>query len=91
MIEMGIVVAVGLMVTFWKLSWRARLIMLSHPLAMDIGVFALLNWIHWGTYSGVMVAAVGALACSLMLSAGRWAFGYMSAGRHVPGRFAVKL
>lgn len=91
MIEMGIVVAIGLMVTFWKLSWKARLFMLSHPLGMDIGVFILLNWLHWGTYSGVMVAAVGALTCSLMLSLGRWAFGHIRAGKHVPGKFNVSM
>ncbi len=89
MFEMGIVVALGLLVTFMKLSWRARLRMLSHPLAVDLFVFILLNWLHWGTFSGVMVAAVGALACSLMLSAGRWAFGYMVAGKHVRGKFDV--
>lgn len=91
MIEMGIVVAIGMMVTFFKLSWRARLRMLSHPLAMDIAVFILLNWLHWGTFSGVMVAAVGALACSMMLSAGRWAFGYMKSGEYIAGKFKVQL
>lgn len=91
MIEMGIVVALGLAFTFFKLSWRARLRMLSHPLAMDVFVFVLLNWLHWGTFAGVMVAAVGALCCSMMLSAGRFAFGYMKDGKHVAGRFEVKL
>lgn len=91
MIEMGIVVAVGLAFTFFKLSWRSRLRLLSHPLAMDIAVFALLNWLHWGTFSGVMVAAVGALACSVMLTFGRWAFGYMEKGQHVRGHFQVRL
>lgn len=91
MIEMGLVVAVGLLAVFFKLSWRSRLRMLSHPLAMDIAVFMFLTWIHWGTYSGVMVATVGALTCSIVLGALRWAFGYMSAGKHVCGRFTVRL
>jgi predicted cation transporter len=90
MIEMGLVVALGLCVTFWKLSWRARLRMLSHPVAMDIAVFALLVCLHWGTYSGVMVATVGALVCSMVLGALRWAFGYMARGAHVPGKFTIK-
>lgn len=90
MIEMGIVVALGLIVTFCKLSWRNKLRMLSHPLAMDIAIFALLCFLHWGTYSGVMVATVGALACSLVLAAGRWAFGYMAKGKYVPGKWIVK-
>jgi hypothetical protein len=91
MIEMGIIVALGLIVTFWKLSWKARLRMLSHPVAMDIGIFALLTCLHWGTFSGVMVATIGALTCSLVLSAGRWAFGYMAHGKHVAGRFPIRV
>lgn len=91
MIEMGLVVFIGLFVTFCKLSWRNRLRMLSYPLAMDAFVFIGLTWLHSGTYSGVMVATVGALTCSLALGAGRWAFGYLAKGKHVPGRFTVQL
>lgn len=90
MIEMGLVVAMGLLITFWKLSWRMRLRMLSHPVAMDIAVFALLMFLHWGTFSGVMVATIGAMTCSVVLSALRWAFGFMSQGKHVPGKFSVR-
>lgn len=89
MIEMGLVVAFGLLVTFWKLSWRARLRMLSYPVAMDVAVFIVLVFLHWGTFSGVMVATIGALTCSLVLSALRWAFGYMARGQHVPGKFTI--
>jgi hypothetical protein len=89
MIEMGLVVAFGLLVVFWKLSWKARLRMLSHPVAMDIAVFTLLCFLHWGTFSGVMVATVGALACSCVLAALRWAYGHMERGVYVPGRWRV--
>lgn len=89
MIEMGIIVALGLLVTFWKLSWRWRLRMLSNPVTMDVIIFIVLCYLHWGTFSGVMVATIGALTCSLVLSALRWAFGYMERGHHVPGRFTI--
>lgn len=89
MIEMGLLVAFGLIVTFWKLSWRARLRMLSYPVLVDIAVFALLSLLHWGTFSGMMVATIGALTCSLVLSAGRWAFGYIENGKHMRGRFEI--
>jgi hypothetical protein len=89
MIEMGLVVAFGLLVVFWKLSWRARLRMLSYPVAMDVVVFIALVVLHWGTFSGVMVATVGALACSLVLGALRWAFGYIERGNYVPGKWRV--
>jgi len=91
MLEMGIVVGIGLLVTFVKLSWRNRLRMLSYPLAMDIGIFVMLVFLHWGTYSGVMVATIGALTCSLVLGAGRWMFGYIAKGKYVPGKFTVRL
>lgn len=90
MIEMGLIVAIGLIVIFAKLGWRARLWMLSHPILMDIVIFAALTALHWGTFSGVMVATIGALTCSLVLGAGRWVFGYMQSGKYVPGRIPVK-
>jgi hypothetical protein len=89
MIEMGLIVALGLVVTFCKLSWRSRLKMLGHPLAMDILVFVLLNLLHWGTFSGLMVAASGALFCSLTISFGRFMFGWISNNTYFPGRINV--
>lgn len=77
-IESGVIVALGLIFTFFKLSWRTRLLMLGMPLAMDVGVFIGLNVIHWGTFSGVMVAATGALVCSALISIGRKTFGYIA-------------
>lgn len=91
MIEMGFVVALGLLVTFAKLGWKARMWMLSHPIFMDVAIFIGLFLLHSGTYSGVMVATIGALTCSCVLAAGRWAFGYMVKGKHVPGHFNVKV
>lgn len=90
LLEAGFLVGLGLTITFLKLSWRARLRMLSHPVAMDIAVFTLLVLLHWGTFSGVMAATVGALMCSLLLSLGRVMFGYFNKGRYVPGRIVVK-
>lgn len=78
MIEMGLVVAIGLLILFAKLSWRAKLWMTSHPVAMDVMVFILLTVLHWGTYSGVMVATVGALFCSITLSLARRVIGYVN-------------
>lgn len=88
-IESGIIVALGLIFTFCKTSWKARMRMLSHPLAMDICVLVLLLVLHWGTFSGVMVATTGALICSGMISLGRWMFGYTVAGNYKPGVWNV--
>lgn len=84
-IESGLIVAGGLLFTFMKCSWRVRMWMLSHQLFMDIAVFILLNVLHWGTFSGVMVAATGALVCSGLLSLGRYLFGYIEDNTYYPG------
>lgn len=91
MFAMGFVVALGLLFTFFKLSWRNRLRMLSYPIAIDLVVFIGLTMIHWGTFSGVMVATIGALFCSMTLSALRWMYGYIEKGRHVPGKLTVRI
>lgn len=89
MLEMGIVVGIGLIVMLAKLSWRGKMIVLSNPLAADIAVFIALTLVHWGTFSGVMVAAIGALFCSITLSVGRWLVGYVERGSYHPGLFNV--
>jgi hypothetical protein len=84
-IESGVIVAAGLLFTFMKCSWAARMRMLSNPLFMDVFIFILLNLIHWGTFSGVMVAATGALICSGLLSLGRYVYGHIDSGVYFPG------
>lgn len=90
MLEAGFVCGLGLLVTFAKVGWKWRMRMLSNPLTMDLIVFALLVVLHWGTFSGVMAATVGALMVSLVLSAGRWYFGHVERGVYIPGVRNVK-
>ena len=89
MFESGAVVCLGLAMWFGKCSWRIRMHLLSHPLALDILVFVLLTMIHWGTFSGVMAATVGALMCSVLITAGRKAFGYMQNGKYQRGMWDI--
>ena len=86
-IESGIIVAGGLLLTFFKCSWAMRQKMLSNPLFMDLLIFAFLTAIHWGTFSGVMVASTGALICSGLISTGRYFFGHTDGGVYTPGVF----
>lgn len=86
MFEAGIIVGLGLLATLAKMSWSWKLRVLSHPLMMDVFVFILLMYLHWGTFSGVMVATIGAFMCSLILSLGRWLVGYTANGKYVPGK-----
>lgn len=90
MLEMGIVVGLGLLVMFAKLSWAWRMWMLSNPLLVDVIVFVLLTTVHWGTFTGVMVAAVGALFCSVTLSIGRWLFGHVERGQYISGVIDIR-
>jgi hypothetical protein len=88
-IESGVIVAAGLIFTFVKLQWKTRLKMLGSPLLLDVLVFIGLNILHMGTFSGVMVAAVGALVCSALISIGRKLFGYIEGNVYFPGHINV--
>lgn len=85
MLEMGFLVALGLIVMLARLPWRHKLWITSHPLAMDVCTFILLSLLHWGTFSGMMVATIGALVCSLTLSLARRVIGFVSRGEYVRG------
>jgi hypothetical protein len=94
MITSGIFIALGLTFIWFKLEWKLRLWMNSNPVKLDVVIFTLLTFLHWGTFSGVMAATIGALACSAMLSLARWAYGYnIKDGKvvvYVPGKFTIK-
>lgn len=85
MIEMGIIVGMGLLITLVKMSWKWKMRTLSSPLIVDVIVFVLLMCVHWGTFSGVMVATIGALTCSVVLSAARKLVGHAEGGTYQPG------
>jgi hypothetical protein len=85
MIEMGLVVGIALLVSLAKMSWHWKLRILSRPFLVDLIVFTILVLLHWGTFSGVMVATIGALFASLVLSGARKTIGYYKAGEFVPG------
>lgn len=89
MIEMGIVVGAGILASLFKMNWTWRMRMLSHPLFVDLLVMIMLLILHWGTFSGVMVASIGALTCSLTLSAARRLYGYVEGDTYVPGYFNI--
>ena len=89
MIEMGVVVGMGLLITLVKMNWKWRMHLLSNPVIADALIFTILMLLHWGTFSGVMVATVGAMTCSLVLSAARWGYGHVESGVYQPGYFDI--
>lgn len=91
---MAALVAAGFLFTFWKCSWRTRLRILSHPVKVDLAISLVLLWIHGGSFSGTMVAALSALLLSVILWLLRLLFGHCAREPHgqrrlyyVPGLF----
>lgn len=85
----GFMLTLGLAFLFWKLPRRKALWLLGHHLAVDISVVVLMTIVHFGTFSGLMAAAVAGVFCSCMTSSGRWLFGYITNGKYVPGKIPV--
>ena len=86
-IESGVIIFVGLLLLFIKLPRLMALRLLGYPLALDVAVSVIAYALHWGTFSGVMAAAVAGLMCSGFTAVGRWAIGYRKSGRTYPGVF----
>lgn len=85
-IESGVIIFLGMLLLGLKLRAKTSLTLLGYPLALDFGVSALAFIMHYGTFSGVMAAAVAGLMCSGFTSVARYAFGYIRAGVYTPGK-----
>ena len=64
-IESGIIIFLGLVLLFVKLPRRLALRLLGYPLALDVTASVLAYLLHWGTFTGVMAAAVAGLRLGL--------------------------
>ena len=84
-IESGVIIFLGMLLLGLKLKTKTSLTLLGYPLALDFGVSALAFIMHYGTFSGVMAAAVAGLMCSGFTSLARYAFGYIRDGKYFPG------
>ena len=85
-IESGVIIFLGMLLLGLKLKAKTSLTLLGHPLALDFSVSALAFIMHYGTFSGVMAAAVAGLMCSGFTSLARYAFGYIKGGKYHPGK-----
>ena len=85
-IESGVIIFFGMLLLGIKLPRKVSLKLLGRPLALDLGISVLAYVLHYGTFSGIMAAAVAGLMCSGFTSAARYAFGYIEKGSYVPGR-----
>ncbi len=85
-IESGVIIFLGMLLLGLKLKAKTSLTLLGRPLALDFGVSAIAFVMHYGTFSGVMAAAVAGLMCSGFTSAARYIFGYIRDGKYFPGK-----
>lgn len=88
-IESGVIIFVGLLLLAIKLPRRVTLRALGRPFALDISVSFIAFIMHYGTFSGVMAAAVAGLMCSGFTALARYLFGYIKNNVYHPGR--IKL
>ena len=85
-IESGVIIFLGMLLLGIKLPKKVSLKLLGRPLALDLGVSVLAYVMHYGTFSGIMAAAVAGLMCSGFTSCARYAFGYIKDNRYHPGK-----
>ena len=85
-IESGVIILLGFLALFLKLRRRTLLVLLGKPLAVDLAGSILAYALHWGTFSGVMAAAVAGLMLSTLTAVSRWCVGYIDSGLYYPGR-----
>jgi hypothetical protein len=75
-IESGVIIFIGFLLLMiklpnWQLAW-----LLGHPLKLDLAGSAIAYILHFGTFTGVMAAAVAGLMISAMTTIGRRLIGY---------------
>jgi len=84
-IESGVIILLGFLALFLKLRRRTLLVLLGKPLAVDLAGSILAYILHWGTFSGVMAAAVAGLMLSTLTSVARFSVGYIDRSVYYPG------
>lgn len=85
-IESGLIIFLGMLLIAVKLPLKTSLKLLGRPLLVDLSVSVLAFMMHYGTFSGVMSAAVAGLMCSGFTTFGRYAFGYIEHNVYYPGK-----
>lgn len=90
MITTGFLVFLSLMVMVFRLPNRHVLWLFGHPLWLELPFGILAYALHWGTYSGMMAAAVAAILCYVFVQCGRRLIGYTINGVYHRGYFELK-
>lgn len=85
-IESGVIIFLGMLLLGLKLKAKTSLVLLGYPLALDLSVSSVTFLMHYGTFTGVMSAAVAGLMCSGFTTVARYSFGYIKSGKYHPGK-----
>ncbi len=88
-IESGVIIFIGLLLLFIKLPRRIALKLLAHPLPLDLIVSVFAYALHWGTFTGVMAAAVAGLMCSGFTAVARRLFGWIDRSGYHRGLISI--
>lgn len=81
----GLIIFLGIALILWKLPKPMTLWLLGHHMLLDVSVTALTAWMHWGTMTGLMSAAMAGLICTTTTSFARIVVGYKTKGVYHPG------
>lgn len=85
MIETGFIVFLSLAVLAWRLPRKTKLWVLGHPLWIEVPFGIGAYMLHYGTFSGMMAAAVACIMCFGLVQFGKWAVGYTKDGKYHRG------
>ena len=91
MFATGFMIFLGVSLLLIKLPRRWMLRALNHTLAIDLIVSGLVLLIHFGTFSGVMVATVAGLLMSMATSGLKRLVGYIAGDNYYPGHIRLDV
>jgi len=90
-VESGIIIFIGMLLLAIKLPVHISLWLLGRPLAVDLTASVIAYILHWGTFTGVMAAAVAGLMCSGFTALARKLFGYIDGGVYHEGWVKLQI
>jgi hypothetical protein len=91
MFTTGLAIFLGLVFVLAKLKRRLMLRLLHHDALLDIADTALVLYVHWGSFEGVMAATIAGLFTSMATTFAKRMFGFIKGGQYFPGRFRLEI
>lgn len=89
-LDTGFMVFLSLIVIVAWLPNRTVLWLFGHPIALELPFGVMAYLLHYGTFSGMMAAAVACIMVAFLTRGGRWFLGYIKNGVYHPGVVQMK-